>query len=88
MSDLEKLCDYITFIHKGKLLFSEEKDLLLEKYAVVKCAKENMGLLAEEAVVGKRVGNYGAEALVLRDMVPDGMMKEKCSCLLYTSRCV
>ena len=79
VSDLEKLCDYITFIHKGKLLFSEEKDLLLEKYAVVKCAKENMGLLAEEAVVGKRVGNYGAEALVLREMVPDGMMKEKCS---------
>ena len=30
LSDLEKLCDYIAFIHKGNLLFCEEKDQLLE----------------------------------------------------------
>ncbi len=29
VSDLEKLCDYIAFLHKGKLLLCEEKDALL-----------------------------------------------------------
>ncbi len=30
VSDLEKLCDYIAFLHEGKLLLCEEKDQLLE----------------------------------------------------------
>ena len=78
VSDLEKLCDYIAFLHKGKLLFCEEKDVLLEEYAIIKCAKEEMSLLPPEAVLGKRVGNYGAEALVRRDRVPQGMAQERC----------
>ncbi|MEG0771153.1 MAG: ABC transporter ATP-binding protein, partial [Clostridia bacterium] len=36
ISDLEKICDYIAFIHKGRLLFCEEKDKLQEEYAIVK----------------------------------------------------
>lgn len=32
ISDLEKLCDYIAFIHKGKLLLCEKKDKLLKEY--------------------------------------------------------
>ena len=32
LSDLEKLCDYIAFLHQGRLLFCEEKDALLEQY--------------------------------------------------------
>ena len=31
VSDLEKICDYIAFIHKGKLRLCEEKDMLLER---------------------------------------------------------
>ena len=77
MSDLQKAVRLYHVYSQGKILFSEERPLL-EKYAVVKCAKENMEPLPRR-FVGKRLGNYGAEALVLRDMVPDGMMKEKCS---------
>lgn len=33
LSDLEKLCDYIAFLHQGKLLFCQEKDRLLETTA-------------------------------------------------------
>ena len=29
LSDLEKICDYVAFLHQGQLLFCEEKDALL-----------------------------------------------------------
>ena len=35
VSDLEKICDYITFIHNGKITLCEEKDILLEKYGFI-----------------------------------------------------
>ena len=31
-SDLEKVADYITFLHQGKLVFTLEKDLLVDQY--------------------------------------------------------
>lgn len=34
MSDLRKLCDYIAFLHQGRLLFCDEKDRLLEEYGI------------------------------------------------------
>ena len=33
VSDLEKLCDYIAFIHKGRLLFCEKKEKIFQDYA-------------------------------------------------------
>ena len=35
VSDLEKLCDYIAFLHKGKLMLLEEKDRLLEEVSAI-----------------------------------------------------
>ena len=35
-SDLEKVADYIVFIHEGKIIFSKPKDELLEKYGIMK----------------------------------------------------
>ena len=34
VSDLEKLCDYVAFLHNGKLLLCEEKDQLLAEYGI------------------------------------------------------
>lgn len=36
-SDLEKVADYITFIHKGKLVFSHDKNDLIDRYGIVSC---------------------------------------------------
>lgn len=69
-SDLEKVCDYIAFIHRGKLLFMEPKDELLEKYGVLKCTKEDLEAVDPAAIRGCRQGSFGVEALVLRDRVP------------------
>ena len=70
VSDLERICDYIAFLHKGKLVLCEEKDVLLDKYGVLKCTREQLANIPEEAIHGKRIGTYGVEALVEREFMP------------------
>ena len=41
-SDLEKIADYITMIHNGKILFSETKDELLDMYFLTHVDKKAM----------------------------------------------
>ena len=72
VSDLEKLCDYIAFVHKGKLLLVEEKDRLLEEYGLFLGSREDVDALPETAVRARRTSPYGAEALVLREAMPQG----------------
>ena len=72
VSDLEKLCDYIAFVHKGKLLLVEEKDRLLEEYGLFLGSQEDVDALPETAVRARRASPYGAEALVLREAMPQG----------------
>ena len=72
VSDLEKLCDTIAFLHKGKLLLCEEKDTLREEYALWHGSTAQLAELDAGAVYSKRVTPYGAEALVRRDAVPAG----------------
>ena len=66
VSDLEKLCDYIAFLHQGRLLFCQEKDQLLEDYGVfVGTAEQAESLLAqarEEAENIRREAVAAAEA--------------------------
>lgn len=69
VSDLEKICDYITFIHRGRLMLCEEKDRLLEEYAIVKLSKLSFDTIPKDAVKGKKVTNYGVEALVLKSKI-------------------
>lgn len=77
VSDLERICDYIAFLHRGKLALCEEKDVLLDKYGILKCSREQLADIPEEAVHGKRVGTYGVEALVERELVPNGLVLDR-----------
>ena len=69
VSDLEKLCDYVAFLHRGKLLLYEEKDMLLSEYGILHCRPED---LPETGVLHKKLSPYGAEAIVRRDAVKPG----------------
>lgn len=73
VSDLEKLCDYVAFLHKGKLLLCEEKDKLLAEYGLVHCTAEQFRDIPSGAVRYKKENPYGVEAMVLRDAVPSGI---------------
>ena len=70
VSDLEKLCDYIAFLHKGKLMLMEEKDVLLSRFGLVYCTHEQLPLLSPSAVLHRKENPYGAQVLVLREAVP------------------
>ena len=78
LSDLEKLCDYIAFIHQGNLLFCEEKDRLLEEYGIFTDSAEQLECLLPEAIVAREPNGYGGvRALIRRDLAPAGFQLEK-----------
>ena len=68
VSDLEKLCDYVAFLHEGRLLVCEEKDALLERYGLVHLTREQL-LNLDGVVLGKKETPYGLEAVVERERV-------------------
>ncbi|MBQ8611386.1 MAG: ABC transporter ATP-binding protein [Oscillospiraceae bacterium] len=72
VSDLEKLCDYVAFLHRGKLLLCEETDVLLSEYGIVHCTSEQVSALGEAAVRYKKESPYGVEVIVSRKSVPAG----------------
>ncbi len=73
VSDLEKICDYIAFLHKGRLMLCEEKDRLYEQYGIIRCDEKTLSAIEPSAVIGKRVSAFGVEAIVRRDTVPEGV---------------
>ena len=78
LSDLEKLCDYIAFLHQGELLFCEEKDQLLEEYGIFTDSAEQLECLMPEAIVAREANGYGGvRALIKRDLAPAGFQLEK-----------
>ena len=89
VSDLERICDYIAFLHRGRLVLCEEKDVLLDTFGILKCSREQLKNIPQEAVHGKRIGNYGVEALVERACMPRDAVVDRASLediILYLSK--
>ena len=63
-SDLERVADYITYIHKGKVTLSGEKDALLEEYGRLACTSADLAQVDKAYLVGVREGRFGSEALI------------------------
>lgn len=79
VSDLEKICDYIAFLHRGRLVLCEEKDRLLEEYALIRLPEERLKELPEESIISRRASGYATEALVLRGGIPAAIPTEHTS---------
>ena len=77
ISDIEKAADYVTFINNGRVVFCEEKDVLLAKYRLVKCGHEELSAVNPADIIGKRTNTFGAELLMLTEKVPDGFVTAK-----------
>lgn len=63
LSDLEKAADYIAFLHQGKILFMEEKDQLVERYALCSVDNATAEALDPAAIVGRRKHAFGQDQL-------------------------
>lgn len=63
-SDLEKVADYIIFIHEGRLIFSKPKDELLESYGIVKCGAAQFDRIEKQDIVAYRKQDYEWQVLV------------------------
>ena len=63
-SELERIADYITYIHQGKLLFSKTRDELTETYVKVQFTHAQFDDFDKERVIGCRSNKYGIDALV------------------------
>lgn len=62
-TDLEKIADYITFIDKGKIVFSEAKDKVLESYCIVKGGRDLLDNDTRKEFIGLRETSVGFEGL-------------------------
>lgn len=63
-TDLEKIADYIVFIHDGRIIFNRAKDELLAQYGVMKCGLDDFRRVDAEDCVGYRRHAFGYEMLV------------------------
>lgn len=72
-SDLEKVADYITFIHAGRIVFSKPMDDLREQYGVLKCARSRVEALTGANIIGRHDSKFDAELLV--DNLPEARRK-------------
>lgn len=63
-SDLEKISDYIVFIHQGKVVFSKPKDELMERYGILKCGAAQFDVLDRTEIIAYRKMDYEWQVLV------------------------
>ena len=63
-SDLEKVADYIVFIHEGKVVFEKPKDELVEQYGIIKCGAAQFDALDKSDIIAYRKMDYEWQILV------------------------
>lgn len=73
VSDLEKVCDYIAFMNKGRLILCEEKDELLNNYRLIQCDEKTLDSIDKASVLSIRKTNYGINAVIEKNAVTDKM---------------
>jgi len=90
-SDLEKIADYITFIHDGSIIFSESKDDLIYNYGVMRCKAAQFEQIDKEDMLAFRKHDYQIDVLIddrktavrkYRDVVIDNITIEEIMLML------
>lgn len=81
-ADVERIADYVTILHSGKVWYTGTKDELTEKYAVIKGAEKDIPVGLKEKFIGFHAYRNGFDALIKTDDLiglPDALEYEKAS---------
>lgn len=79
ISDLEKLCDYVAFLHQGELKLLEEKDRLIEEYGIAHLSEAETAALPKDCIKGIRKNPYGVDILLDIKKAPSHIGAERTS---------
>jgi ABC-2 type transport system ATP-binding protein len=63
-SDLEKIADWIIYIHEGRILYSGLKDELIERYCLVRGGREDLNPSKRRSIIGLREHTGGFEGMI------------------------
>ena len=63
-ADLEKIADYITFIHNGSMIFSEKKDELIYNYGMIRCTSAQFPKIDAHDILAYKKQDYQIDVLV------------------------
>lgn len=63
-SDLERIADSITFIHGGKILLSDQKDVILDDHRIIKCGADELSCIDSDDIISIRRSEFGCEVMV------------------------
>lgn len=81
-ADVERIADYVTILHNGKVWYTGAKDELTESYAVIKGAEEDIPSALKKSLIGFHAYRNGFDALIKTDDLaglPDTLEYEKAS---------
>lgn len=63
-TDLEKIADYITFIHNGSVVFSKKKDELIYNYGIICCKSAQFAEIDREDILAHIKRDYQIDVLI------------------------
>lgn len=63
-SDLEKIADYIVFIHNGKIILNKTKDELIYEYGVIRCSENDFYNILPEDILSSMKKDYQIDVLI------------------------
>lgn len=63
-SDIEKIADYVVLIHKGKIVFEEQKDDLKFNYGIIRCGMEAFHSIDSNDYIATKKTSVSMECLI------------------------
>lgn len=91
-TDLERIADYITYINKGKLVFSKSKDEIMDNFGLVKGGPEELVSNLRNILLDLRESNVGFTGLtenvnIIKDSYPNLLIeKPSLEDIMYATR--
>jgi ABC-2 type transport system ATP-binding protein len=72
ISDLDKVCDSVVFLHNGRVVFFEDIETINNNYSFILCREDVFKNIDKLHIIGSKNTKWGIEAIVEKEHVPKG----------------